>query len=170
MQNERIERLLARIREAGFELRLNWEAPRWRGDKGTARHYSVTDSADGRKPGVRTFVLIDYEGEGYGFYPESETVKIDDDLAAITGQADPIAWEPGEAEAIVRALEPQIRRVAAEAWAKHPRNPVNMDDLALSAELDQLEKTATVPGSAADQKRGARIALIRAEFQRRAQG
>lgn len=37
------------------------------------------------------------------------------------------AWAPGEAEAIVGALEPGIKALAAAAWAKHPNNPANKE-------------------------------------------
>jgi hypothetical protein len=34
-------------------------------------------------------------------------------------------FAPGEAEAIVRTLEPLIREAAKKAWARHPNNPAN---------------------------------------------
>lgn len=91
LENPQLAQLIAIIRHNGFDVRLNWEAPRWKGDRGQIRHYSVTDAEDGRKPSCRTFVVIDYEGEGYGFYPEASTNLIYDDvehlLCMLAGEA-----------------------------------------------------------------------------------
>ena len=66
------------------------------------------------------------------------------------------------------AHEQALPAMAAKAWARHPNNPINMDEAVMSAELDRLEKTPSVPGSEADRKRSARISLLRDEFASRA--
>ncbi len=84
-ENKHITRLLDSIRGEGFDLKLNWETKRWKGDQGAAAHYTVTDGPDGKKPGVRTFVVIDYDGDGYGLYAETDTMKITRDVEVICG-------------------------------------------------------------------------------------
>lgn len=36
-----------------------------------------------------------------------------------------VGFAPGEAEAIVAAVEPGIKRMARKLWAEHPNNPAN---------------------------------------------
>lgn len=86
--NNQLDRFLEAIRAEGFEVMRNWEAPRWNGDNQTVIHYSVIDSADDRKPAVRTFVVIDYDRDGYGLYVEAPNSKIEDDVRLIVGTAD----------------------------------------------------------------------------------
>lgn len=84
-KNERRDKFLEGLRERGHLLRLNWRAGRWKGDQGCVEHYSITDSATGLKPSIRTFVLIDYGSNGYGLYTEAPSAMIDHDVALICG-------------------------------------------------------------------------------------
>jgi hypothetical protein len=86
--NIQLDRFLASVRAEGFEVMRNWEAPRWTGDKHTVIHYSVIDAPNGRRPAVRTFLAIDFEGNGYALYTEAPNSKIEDDVRLIVGTAD----------------------------------------------------------------------------------
>lgn len=66
------------------------------------------------------------------------------------------------------ALAKAIERFGTGEPAVWHDTPGDMDILDISAELDKLEKTATVPGSMADKLRGERIRDLRGEVARRA--
>lgn len=62
-------------------------------------------------------------------------------------------FAPGEAEAIVAALEPGIKSLAAKVWAEHPRNPINMSDHAISTEMFCCASRERIDALIAEQNR-----------------
>lgn len=81
--NIHLDRLLASIRGEGFDVREMWRASIDNGH--TARLYTVQNAADGREPAVRSFVVVDYKGDGYALYVEQPNAKITGDVEAILG-------------------------------------------------------------------------------------
>lgn len=84
--NIQLERFLETIRGEGHELALNFEAPRWKGDKGRVRHYSVSTGPEDRKPAASTIVVIEYpNGDGFDVYAHVTGMQITDCVAAVIG-------------------------------------------------------------------------------------
>ena len=84
-ENKQLEKFKEGLRERGFDLTENWEAPRWTGDKHCVRHFTIT--GDNKRPAMLTCIIIDYGDDGFGFYGESQSNSIDKDMEAICGPA-----------------------------------------------------------------------------------
>ncbi len=107
--NERFKALRERLRERGFELRINWDTTRGithsshrhtdvahftvHGSRGITHssrrhtdvaHFTVHGSS---RPAIATLIVIDYhDGNGLGVYFESPNTTITDDVEQIIGE------------------------------------------------------------------------------------
>lgn len=102
-KNPRIVSFLRKLDEAGVTYRINWRSRR----DGRIAHgvggpdiYHLAFVGNGFAPAISTAVIIDYDGDGFGFYPESRSNSIDDVAAAVIGVKDDAS---DSVDAMVRA-------------------------------------------------------------------
>lgn len=104
-KNPLIVSFLRKLDDAGVTYRINWRSRR----DGRIAHgvggpdvYHLAFCGNGFAPALSTAVIIDYDGDGFGFYPESRSNRIDDDVAAVVGAKDDAS---DSVDAMMRAEE-----------------------------------------------------------------